>query len=267
MNSTPSPFFTRFRHHLPWSACLGILLALHTVPAQQEVTSFEESEGFSDGMVLPGRAGWEGSPGGAALGNLVATGEEAYRGSQSLKANNATGSYTFAQSPDLLKRKFTGLTFFLKNPETQYLEADQVIGRWEVMLGDSGSPATSRIVMHLRYTSAKALHINLSSPGEEADHWGNRNILGASAVKLEAWTEVALKFDFAAAELWIFVNGKKVSSVVRLNPEKVPASSRISGIRFATPSSASAGVTYYDFVTGQTGGSTPPEPDSTGQPR
>lgn len=253
MNSL-SPSFAPFRRVLPWTACLGLLLAFDTVAAQEEVTSFEDSEGFAAGSILPGRAGWEGTPGGAALRNLIVTAEEFYKGGQSLQANNAAGAYAFAQSPDLYQKGFTGVSFFLKNPGAQYVEANQTIARWEVLFGDGpDTPSTPRIVVLLRYTSPKAFSMNIGPQNDALKGSTNRNILSASAFKLDDWNEVDMDFDFAGGVLTIRVNGTPLSNTIQLNPEKVTAKTRITGIRFATPASASEGVTYFDMVTGRSG--------------
>lgn len=77
---------------------------------------------------------------------------------------------------------------------------------------------------------------------------GNRNVLAASGLKLSEWSEVGLRFDFAAKALTVDINGAKLSSAVRLNPAKVTGKTRVTGLRFATPAGRAAGISFYDVV-------------------
>jgi hypothetical protein len=252
-------FFARYCRPRRWGMiCLGILFAAQGVRAQEVVVGFEDAEGFVGGTILPGRAGWTGTPAGPALRNLTVTTDEFYKGAYSLQANNAAGKYTFAQSPDLFEKGFTGVSFFLKNAESRFLEANQAIARWEVILGDSpDAPSAPRLVFLLRYTTQKTFNINIGSHNDAMVSSTSRNILAASSLNLTDWNEIDMDFDFSRKVLTIRVNGSPISSTIPLNPEKITAETRIIGLRFATPSSVADGVTYFDHVTARSGAKTP----------
>lgn len=144
----------------------GIVFLSAPGRAENLVTSFEESEGFSSGALAAGHGGWEGTSAGMVTSHLLVTGEEAYQGTQSLLASNEAGAYAYAQSPNLYDSGVSAVSFYFKNPTAEFSEPDQVVARWEVMFGDSASEAGHRVVLQLRYSSAKAYHVNVSSATE-----------------------------------------------------------------------------------------------------
>ena len=237
---------SRFVQRGGCSLALGLFVL--SAQAEKAITSFEESEGFISGALATGHADWTGTAAGAAPTHLFVTTEEFYQGTQSLVAKNTSGKYNFTQSPDLFSKDASEVSFFFKNIETDYLEPDQPLARWEVSYGQGGDATSHRIIMLLRYTSEKALHINISSPNDASIGKGNRNILSRSNFKLNDWNELTMSFDFPNKMLTILINGAPVSNAVELNPESVSTSARVTGVRFATPPRVASGATYYDMV-------------------
>jgi hypothetical protein len=237
------------------------LLAASAVRAAELVTSFEESEGFREGNALTGQEGWEGTDTWKVRSHLAVTTEEAYQGTQSVLANNAMGTYSYVQSPDLGKNGFTGLSFFLKNSDVEFSEENQPMARWEIIYGNPDGTSNYRIVVYLRFTTGKTFHLHLSSTNDALNGAvGSRNILNKSNFRLGEWNEFGMEFDFTAKTLVLTVNGAPVSSIVKLHPENATANCRITGFRMATPTAAASGISFYDVVNGSKGSAAAAKP-------
>ncbi len=251
MRITPlSPSARKAGKNLMFSLALGLLSG--TTQAQTLVTGFEESEGFPPGGIVAGKQGWEGSTASQVKNRLFISTEESHDGSSSLVAKGSAGTYTFSRSPNLYSLGYTGISFMLKNPSASFSEPNQPIARWEVSFGDNDDQPDARIVLQLRYSTAKAYHLHLSSTTDATLQSGNRNILPASALNLVDWNKFSMQFDFAEKTLTIMVNGARVSNVIRLNPEKVSEKTKITSIRFSTLPGEAAGDTFFDTVEGTT---------------
>lgn len=250
MNSrVPLPISSAFSRRALALAGVCLLFSCD-VWADKLLTSFESNEGYRDGSALAGQEGWKGTDTWKTRAQLAVSSEQAFEGTQSVLANNANGSYAFAQSPDLGKHGYNGLSFHLKHSDAEFAGENQPLTRWEIIYGNPGG-GNYRIVLYLRFTTGKTFHIHLSSTNDALEgQVGSRNILGRSNFRLGEWNEFGMQFDFKAKELYLTVNGAAVSSLVRLHPENATAESRITGFRIATPAVPSNGISFFDAVKG-----------------